>query len=168
MEEGKNQVADKTEVELAPGLNSREVRRNLAAMLVQMIDCWKVGKMVWVQYLGSMGARRCLATELVQMSDCLVADKRTEVADLVQGLHLNHPVARRMTQSQNSDWWVAEVIAEVDRQKEWEQRELSRNLDFPHGLEVLRRVGSPSMTALSLVQRRKSLLEGNVQPQLQG
>ena len=167
MEEGKNQVADKTEVELAPGLNSREVRRNLAAMLVQMIDCWKVGKMVWVQYLGSMGARRCLATELVQMIECQVAGMRTEV-DLAQGLHSNHLVARRMTQAQYSDWWVAEVIAEVDRQKEWEQRELSRNLDFPHGLEVLRRVGSPSMTALSLVQRRKSLLEGNVQPQLQG
>ena len=74
-------------------------------------------------------------------------------------------VAQRMTQVQDSDWWVAEVTAEV---KELEQRELSKNLDSPHGLEVLRLVGSPSMTALSLDQRMKSLLEENVQPQLQG
>ena len=135
-----------------------------------MIDCWKVDKRVWVEVvpdLGSMGARRCLATELVQMIDCQVAGMRTEV-DLVQGLHSNPRVARRMTQAQDSDWWVAEVIAEVDRQKEWEQRELSKNLDFPHGLEVLRHVGLPSMTVLSLVRRMKSLMEGNVQPQLQG
>ena len=77
-------------------------------------------------------------------------------------------VARRMTQVQDSDWWVAEVTAEVDQVKELEQREPSKNLDSPHGLEVLRRVGSPSMTALSLDQRMKSLLEENVQPQLQG
>ena len=72
-------------------------------------------------------------------------------------------VARRMTP--HSDWWVAEVTAEVDRVKELEQRELCRNL---LGLEVLHLVGSPLMTAGSLEQRRKSLMEGNVQPQLQG
>ena len=167
MEEGRSPLADRTEVEMAQGPNSREVRMNLEAVLVQMIDCSKVDKMVWVRDLGSMGARRCLASELVQMIDCPVADRRTEV-DLVQGLHSNPRVARRMTQAQDSDWWVAEVIAEVDRQTELEQRELSKNLDFPHGLEVLRRVGSPLMTALSLEQRMKSLMEGNVQPQLQG
>ena len=167
MEEGKCQVADMTEAEMAQGLNSKVVHRNLAAVVFRMIGCWKVDKMVWVQYLGSMGARRCLATELVQMIECQVADMRTEV-DLVQGLHSNPLVARRMTQAQDSDWWVAEVIAEVDRQKELEQRELSKNLDFPHGLEVLRRVGSPLLIALSLEQRMKSVMEGNVQPQLQG
>ena len=65
----------------------------------------------------------------------------------------------------DSDWWVAEVTAEVDRVKELEQRELCRNL---LGLEVLHLVGAPLMTAGSLEQRRKSLMEGNVQPQLQG
>ena len=75
------------------------------------------------------------------------------------------PVARRMTQAQDSDWWVAEVTGEVDPGKELEQKELCRILDFPHGLEVLRRVGSPSVLALSLEQRLKSLLEGNLQPQ---
>ena len=45
-------------------------------------------------------------------------------------------VARRMTP--DSDWWVAEVTAEVDRVKELEQRELCRNL---LGLEVLHLVG---------------------------
>ena len=68
-------------------------------------------------------------------------------------------VARRMTP--DSDWWVAEVTAEVDRVKELEQRELCRNL-------LLHLVGSPLMTASGLEQRRKSLMEGNVQPQLQG
>ena len=72
-------------------------------------------------------------------------------------------VARRMTQ--HSDWWVAEVTDEVDRVKELEQRELCRNL---HGLEVLDLVGSPLTTAWSLEQRRIPLMEGNVQPQLQG
>ena len=67
-------------------------------------------------------------------------------------------VARRMTQ--NSDWGVAEVTAEDDQVKELEQREL--------GLEVLHLFGSPLMTAWSLEQRRKSLMEENVQPQLQG
>ena len=43
------------------------------------------------------------------------------------------------------------MIVEVGPQKELEQRELSKNLDFPRGLEALRRVGSPSMTVLSLV-----------------
>ena len=65
----------------------------------------------------------------------------------------------------DSDWWVAEVTAEVDRVKELEQRELCRNL---LGLEVLHLVGAPLMTAGSLEQRRKFLMEGNVQPQLQG
>ena len=73
-----------------------------------------------------------------------------------------------MTQVQGSDWWVAEVTAQVDRVKELEQMELSKNLDSPQGLEALRLVRSPSMTALSLEQRMKSLLEENVQPQLQG
>ena len=72
-------------------------------------------------------------------------------------------VARRMTP--DSDWWVAEVTDEVDRVKELEQRELGRNL---LGLEAFHLVGSPLMTASGLEQRMKSLMEGNVQPQLQG
>ena len=72
-------------------------------------------------------------------------------------------VARRMTQ--NSDWGEAEETEEVGPVKELEQRELCRNL---HGLEVLYLVGSPLTMAWSLEQRRKPLMEGNVQPQLQG
>ena len=68
-------MADRTEVEMTRGLNSKVVRRSLAAVLVQMIDCWKVDKRVWLR---DLGARRCLATELVQVIGCQVEDMRTE------------------------------------------------------------------------------------------
>ena len=108
-------VADKTEVEMVRGLSSKVVRRNLAAELLQMTDCWKVDRRVWVEALqdpGSMGARRCLVTELAQMIDCQAAGMRTEV-ELVQGLQSK--VAGKMFEAnQRIDCQVADKKASVE------------------------------------------------------